>query len=171
VAAEHAATIRYVQTPVGTSDFRMSSYFADVGDISAIEVVNQAQTAYVQDYVKANLPQYAALPVLSMASPFKAGAAGVADYTDVKPGAVALNNAADLYLYPNALHAVKMDGAAEGLAGKVGRALQPHRPGQQPPQELVNTGPGFNFDMLTSADVRYQIDDPAGWPAHRRPAL
>jgi 2',3'-cyclic-nucleotide 2'-phosphodiesterase/3'-nucleotidase len=74
VAAEHAATIRYVQTPVGTSDFRMSSYFADVGDISAIEVVNQAQTAYVQDYVKANLPQYAALPVLSMASPFKAGA-------------------------------------------------------------------------------------------------
>jgi 2',3'-cyclic-nucleotide 2'-phosphodiesterase/3'-nucleotidase len=31
---------------------------------------------------------------------------------------VALNNAADLYLYPNALHAVKMDGAAQGLAGK-----------------------------------------------------
>ncbi|HEV7813556.1 MAG TPA: metallophosphoesterase, partial [Janthinobacterium sp.] len=27
IAAEHAATIRYVQTPVGKTDFRMSSYF------------------------------------------------------------------------------------------------------------------------------------------------
>nr|WP_229262321.1 bifunctional 2',3'-cyclic-nucleotide 2'-phosphodiesterase/3'-nucleotidase [Duganella guangzhouensis] len=160
VAAEHEATIRYVQTPVGTSDFRMSSYFADVGDISAIELVNQAQTAYVQDYVRANLPQYAALPVLSMASPFKTGAAGVADYTDVKPGAVALNNAADLYLYPNALHAVKLDGAGlkawlEKAAGRFNRI----DPASTAAQELVNTNfAGFNFDMLTNADISYQID-------------
>ena len=38
-----------------------------------------------------------------MAAPFKSGAAGVADYTDVAPGQLALNNAADLYLYPNTL--------------------------------------------------------------------
>jgi 2',3'-cyclic-nucleotide 2'-phosphodiesterase/3'-nucleotidase len=30
VRAEHEATIRYVQTPVGSTDFRMSTYFADV---------------------------------------------------------------------------------------------------------------------------------------------
>ncbi|WP_371851502.1 bifunctional 2',3'-cyclic-nucleotide 2'-phosphodiesterase/3'-nucleotidase [Duganella sacchari] len=160
VAAEHAATIRYVKTPVGTSDFRMTSYFADVGDISAIELVNQAQTAYVQDYVKANLPQYAALPVLSMASPFKTGAAGVADYTDVRPGAVALNNAADLYLYPNALHAVKLDGA--GLKAWLEKSAERFNridPASSAQQELINTSfAGFNFDMLTSADIRYQID-------------
>jgi len=160
VAKEHAATIRYVQTAVGTSDFRMSSYFADVGDISAIELVNQAQTAYVQDYVRANLPQYAALPVLSMASPFKTGAAGVADYTDVKPGAVALNNAADLYLYPNALHAVKRNGAQlRAWLEKSAERFNRIDPAASAPQELVNTGfAGFNFDMLTNADVRYQID-------------
>ncbi|MYM26046.1 bifunctional 2',3'-cyclic-nucleotide 2'-phosphodiesterase/3'-nucleotidase [Duganella sp. FT135W] len=160
VAAEHAATIRYVQTPVGTSDFRMTSYFADVGDISAIELVNQAQTAYVQDYVKANLPQYAALPVLSMASPFKTGAAGVADYTDVKPGAVALNNAADLYLYPNALHAAKLDGT--GLKAWLEKSAERFNridPASDAQQELVNTAfAGFNFDMPTSADITYQID-------------
>nr|WP_229223433.1 bifunctional 2',3'-cyclic-nucleotide 2'-phosphodiesterase/3'-nucleotidase [Duganella sp. sic0402] len=160
VAAEHAATIRYVQTPVGSSDFRMSSYFADVGDISAIELVNQAQTAYVRDYVKANLPQYASLPVLSMASPFKTGAAGVADYTDVRPGAVALNNAADLYLYPNALHAVKLDGAQlKAWLEKSAERFNRIDPASSAQQELVNTGfAGFNFDMLTSADVSYQID-------------
>ncbi|WP_432377487.1 bifunctional 2',3'-cyclic-nucleotide 2'-phosphodiesterase/3'-nucleotidase [Duganella sp. P38] len=160
IADEHAATIRYVKTPVGNSDFRMSSYFADVGDISAIELVNQAQTAYVQEYVKANLPQYAALPVLSMASPFKTGAAGVADYTDVKPGAVALNNAADLYLYPNALHAVKVNGAQlKAWLEKSAERFNRIDPDSSAQQELVNTGfAGFNFDMLTSADVSYQID-------------
>lgn len=160
VAEEHAATIRYVKTAVGNSDFRMSSYFADVGDVSAIELVNQAQTAYVRDFVKANLPQYAALPVLSMASPFKTGAAGVADYTDVKPGAVALNNAADLYLYPNALHAVKVNGAQlKAWLEKSAERFNRIDPGSSAPQELVNTGfSGFNFDMLTDADVSYQID-------------
>lgn len=166
VADEHAATIRYVKTPVGTSDFRMSSYFADVGDVSAIELVNQAQTAYVQDYVKASLPQYASLPVLSMASPFKTGAAGVADYTDVKPGPVALNNAADLYLYPNALHAVKVNGAQlKAWLEKSAQRFNRIDPASDAQQELVNTGfAGFNFDMLTSADVSYQIDvtQPAG---------
>ena len=160
VASEHAATIRYVQTPVGISDFRMTSYFADVGDISAIELVNQAQTAYVQDYVRANLPQYAALPVLSMASPFKTGAAGVGDYTDVKSGGLALNNAADLYLYPNALHAVKLNGAQlKAWLEKSAERFNRIDPAASAPQELVNTGfAGFNFDMLTNADIRYQID-------------
>jgi 2',3'-cyclic-nucleotide 2'-phosphodiesterase/3'-nucleotidase len=160
VADEHAATIRYVKTPVGTSDFRMASYFADVGDISAIELVNQAQTAYVQDYVKANLPQYASLPVLSMASPFKTGAASVADYTDVKPGPVALNNAADLYLYPNALHAVKLNGAQlKAWLEKSAERFNRIDPASSAQQELVNTAfSGFNFDMLTSADISYQID-------------
>jgi 2',3'-cyclic-nucleotide 2'-phosphodiesterase/3'-nucleotidase len=166
VSVEHEATIRYVQTPVGVSDFRMTSYFADVGDASAIELVNQAQTAYVQDYVKANLPQYAALPVLSMASPFKTGAAGVGDYTDVKPGGLALNNAADLYLYPNALHAVKLNGAElKAWLEKSAERFNRIDPSSAASQELVNTAfAGFNFDMLTSADVRYQIDvtKPAG---------
>ena len=155
-----------MKAPIGTSDFRMSSYFADVGDVSAIELVNQAQTDYVVNYVKASMPKYAGLPVLSMASPFKAGAAGVGDYTDVKAGGVALNNAADLYLYPNALHAVKLDGA--GLKAWLEKAAERFNridPASGAQQELVNsTFSSFNFDMLTSADVSYRIDvtKPAG---------
>ena len=160
VAVEHEATIEYVKTPIGTSDFRMASYFADVGDVGAIQLVNQAQTDYVQNYVNANLPQYAGVPVLSMASPFKAGAAGVGDYTDVKAGPVALNNAADLYLYPNALHAVKVDGA--GLKAWLEKSAERFNridPAAIAPQELINPAvASYNFDMPTSADVRYQID-------------
>jgi len=160
VRAEHEATIRYVQTPVGSTDFRMSTYFADVGDPSAIQAVNAAQADYVRAYVKANLPQYADLPVLSMSAAFKAGAAGPGDYTDVAPGSLALNNAADLYLYPNSLYAVKVDGAA--LAAWLEKAA--HRfntidPARTGPQELVNGGfPSYNFDTVTDPDLRYDID-------------
>jgi 2',3'-cyclic-nucleotide 2'-phosphodiesterase/3'-nucleotidase len=160
VRTEHDATIRYVQTPVGSTDFRMSTYFADAGDPSAIGVVNAAQADYVRNYVKANLPQYAGVPVLSVSAAFKAGAAGPADYTDVAPGNLALNNAADLYLYPNALSAVKVDGAGlkawlEKAAGRF-NTIDPTR---TEPQDLVNPGfPSYNFDTVTDPDLRYAID-------------
>lgn len=160
IETEHEATIRYVKTPVGKTDFRMSTYFADVGDVSAIQVVNQAQAAYLRDYVKANLPRYAQLPVLSVSSPFKTGSAGVNDYTDVQAGSIALNNAADLYLYPNALYGVKVSGAGlqawlEKAAGRF-NTIDPQR---TDPQELVNTGfPGYNFDVPASDELQYEID-------------
>ena len=110
VRAEHQATIDYVKTPIGSSDFAMTSYFADVGDVSAMQIVNMAQTDYVANYVKQTMPQFASLPVLSTASPFKTGFAGGADFTDVAAGPIAINNAADLYLFPNTLYAVKVDG-------------------------------------------------------------
>ena len=160
VRAEHEATIRYVQTPVGSTDFRMSTYFADVGDPSAIQAVNAAQADYVRAYVKASLPQYANLPVLSMSAAFKAGAAGPGDYTDVAPGSLALNNAADLYLYPNSLYAVKVDGAAlTAWLEKAANRFNTIDPARTEPQELVNTGfPSYNFDTVTDPGLHYEID-------------
>jgi 2',3'-cyclic-nucleotide 2'-phosphodiesterase/3'-nucleotidase len=160
VRPAHEATIRYVQTPVGSTDFRMASYFADVGDPSATQVVNQAQTGYVKDYVKANLAQYAALPVLSMAAAFKAGGAGLQDYTDVAPGQLALNNAADLYLYPNTVSVVKIDGAGlKAWLEKAATRFNTIDPAKPEPQELVNAGfATYNFDTITDPDFHYEID-------------
>ena len=160
VADEHEATIGYVKTPVGVTKFRMSSYFVDVGDVSAIAVVNAAQADYVRNYVKSAAPRYAKLPVLSMSAPFKNGFAGAADYTDIPAGSLALNNAADLYLYPNVLYVVKVTGSE--LKGWLERSanrfnmIDPHR---SEPQELINPGfPSYNFDAMTSRDISYEID-------------
>lgn len=160
VQQEHEATIRYVKTPIGRTDFRMSSYFADVGEISALQLVNQAQTDYVVKYVAANLPQYKDLPVLSVTAPFKSGVAGPADYTDVKAGDLALNNAADLYLYPNALYAVKVNGAQfKAWLEKAAQRFHTIDPGKAEPQALVNLAvPSYNFDTVTSPEVSYEID-------------
>jgi 2',3'-cyclic-nucleotide 2'-phosphodiesterase/3'-nucleotidase len=160
IASEHAATIAYVKTPVGKTDFRLSSYFSDVGDSSALEVVNQAQTAYATRYVKANLPRLGSLPVLSMTAAFKSGYAGPGDYTDVAPGSLALNNAADLYLYPNSLYVVKVSGSElKGWLETAAKRFNTIDPALTTPQELINPGhPSFNFDTITSKDFAYRID-------------
>ncbi len=159
VATEHAATIAYVRTPIGTSDFAMTSYFTDVGDVTALQPINLAQRDYVQKYIKANLPKYADVPVLSAAAPFKGGFGGADDYTDVPAGPLALNNAADLYLYPNTLTAVKTTGAGvtawlEKSASRFDRI----DPAKTAPQELVNRRfPSYNFDVIQGG-LSYAID-------------
>ncbi len=159
IETQHQAAIQYVKTPIGQTDFRMSTLFADVGDPGAIQIVNQAQQAYVAAYIKASLPQYAQLPVLSVSAPFKSGFQGGADYTDVAVGPLAINNAADLYLYPNTVYAVKVNGGdiknwLEAAAKRFNQ-IDPAKTGEQ---QLISTFPGYNFDMFTTADVQYEID-------------
>ena len=159
VQTEHQAAIQYVRTPVGSTDFRMSTLFADVGDPGAIQLVNQAQQDYVQRYVQANLPQYAALPVLSVSAPFKSGFQGPADYTDVAAGPLAIYSAADLYLYPNTVYAVKVNGEQiKTWLESVSQRFNRIDPARTTPQPLISSFPGYNFDMFTSPDVQYEID-------------
>ena len=171
VQTQHEAAVEYVKTPIGSSDFRMSTLFADVGDPGAIQLVNQAQQAYVSDYVAANLPQYANLPVLSISAPFKAGFQGGGDYTDVATGALAIYHAADLYLYPNTVYAVKVTGAElklwlENAALRFNQInpastqdqwlIKDTKTGQVPAGESAFAG--YNFDMFTTPDLQYEID-------------
>ncbi len=159
VESAHQATINYVKTPIGNTNFAMASYFADVGDVTAIQVVNQAQADYVSKYIKANLPQYASLPVLSVSAPFKSGFAGGTDYTDVATGNVAINNAADLYLFPNTVYAVKVTGSdIRAWLETAAKRFNKINPALTTRQELISSFPGYNFDMFTSSDIQYEID-------------
>lgn len=155
----HDATIQYVSTPIGDSDFTMSSYFADVGDVTALQPVNEAQRDYVERYIAKSAPELAGIPVLSAAAAFKGGFGGPRDYTDVGPGPLAIHNAADLYLYPNTLTAVKIDGAA--LKAWLERAAERFNridPQKREPQLLVNRKfPSYNFDVIQGG-ITYAID-------------
>ncbi|WP_229797372.1 bifunctional 2',3'-cyclic-nucleotide 2'-phosphodiesterase/3'-nucleotidase [Jeongeupia chitinilytica] len=157
VQKEHEGTIRYVSTPVGTTEFRISSFFSQVGDTAAMQLINAAQKDYVERYVKASLPQYANLPVLSAAAPFKANYRGTG-YTDIPVGGVAIRNVADLYLYPNTLQAVKIDGTAlKAWLEKAAEQFNQISPTQTADQQLINGSfPSYNFDQIDG--VQYEID-------------
>jgi 2',3'-cyclic-nucleotide 2'-phosphodiesterase/3'-nucleotidase len=181
IASEHQATIAYAKQPLGVStDFEMSAYFALAGDVSAIELVNQAQLAYVKNFIAtstdATIASYKNIPVISCSAPFKAGRNGPTDFTDVAPGASAaapvglqVRNPGDLYLYSNNnLQAVKIKGSdlkawLETAAKQFGQ-IDPNSAAEQ---DLVPSyGTIYNYDVFYAENnaLTYQIDvtKPAG---------
>lgn len=165
VAKVHEAAIAYVNTPIGETRVRLSSYFADEGNMTALAPINAAQADYVRTELPKTHPELAGIPVLSAAAAFRTGFGGPDDYTDVPPGPLTLRNAADLYFYPNTLAAVKTDGAGvkawlEQSARRFNR-IDPAKAGEQ---ELINPRyVGYNFDQLQGG-LAYTIDltKPAG---------
>jgi 2',3'-cyclic-nucleotide 2'-phosphodiesterase/3'-nucleotidase len=159
VQSVHEAAIAYVNTPIGNSTLRMSSYFADEGNMTALAAVNAAQADYVRTELPRSHPELAQVPVLSSAAAFRTGFGGPDDYTDVAAGALTLRSAADLYFYPNTLAAVKIDGSGlkawlEKSAERFNR-IDPAKDGEQ---ALINDRyPGFNFDQIQGG-IHYVID-------------
>ena len=109
-AKEHDETLSYIRRAVGKTDAPLHSYFALVADDPSVQIVSIAQVWYIEQMLKGT--EYADLPILSAAAPFKAGGRGGPEYyTDVPKGDVAIKNVADLYLYPNTARAVLVTGA------------------------------------------------------------
>ena len=156
VREAHEATLAYVRRPVGQASAPITSYFALVADDPSVQIVSNAQLWYVGKILEGG--PHAGLPLLSAAAPFKAGGRGGPDYyTDVPAGPVAIKNVADLYLYPNTVRAVLVDGAIvkEWLERSAGIFLQIDPKGGE--QILVDDSfPAYNFDIIDG--VTYEID-------------
>lgn len=154
--AEHEATLTYVRTPVGKTSAPLYSYFALVADDPSVQIVSQAQIWYIKEMLKET--QYKDLPVLSAAAPFKCGGRNGADYyTDVPAGNVAIKNVADLYLYPNTVQAVVINGAQVKNWLEMSAAMfNQVKPGAKDADLINNAFPSYNFDVIDG--VTYQID-------------
>ena len=158
VERAHAGTLAWLEQPIADSSIEMTTFFADVGDTSALDVVNRAQMDYLRERIDADWPQLRGLPLLSAAAPFKTGKAGPDDYTQVAAGPLAIRHAADLYLYPNTLVAVKLSGAQlKAWLEQSAKRFNRIDPAIATPQPLVDTDfAGYNFDVIEG--VRYVID-------------
>ena len=156
----HDATREFVSKPIGKSADNMYSYLSLVQDDPTVQVVNNAQKAYVEHFIQGD-PDLAKLPVLSAAAPFKAGGRknDPASFVEVEKGQLTFRNAADLYLYPNTLVVMKVSGkeVKEWLECSAGQFNQIDTSSTKP-QSLINWD-GFrtyNFDVIDG--VNYQID-------------
>ncbi|MCA7011085.1 bifunctional 2',3'-cyclic-nucleotide 2'-phosphodiesterase/3'-nucleotidase [Dickeya dadantii] len=156
----HQKTREFVSKPIGKASDNMYSYLSLIQDDPTVQIVNNAQTAYVEHFIQGD-PDLAELPVLSAAAPFKAGGRknDPASYVEVEKGQLTFRNAADLYLYPNTLVVVKVKGeqVREWLECSAGQfnQIDAHK---REPQSLINWD-GFrtyNFDVIDG--VNYQID-------------
>ncbi|MDY0929214.1 bifunctional 2',3'-cyclic-nucleotide 2'-phosphodiesterase/3'-nucleotidase [Enterobacter sp. CFBP8995] len=156
---DHRATREFVAKPIGKSADVMYSYLSLVQDDPTVQIVNNAQRAYVEHFIQGD-PDLDRLPVLSAAAPFKAGGRknDPASYVEVEKGNLTFRNAADLYLYPNTLVVMKVSGAQvkewlECSAAQFNQ-IDPH---SSKPQSLINWDfRTYNFDVIDG--VQYQID-------------
>ncbi|MEW6422282.1 MAG: 2',3'-cyclic-nucleotide 2'-phosphodiesterase, partial [Deinococcota bacterium] len=157
VRQAHEGTLAYVRGKVADLAAPITSYWALVQDDPSVQLVSNAQAAYVKAALS-NTP-YKDLPVLSAAAPFKAGGRGGASYyTDIPAGTLAIKNVADLYVYPNTVQAVLVTGAQlqEWLERSAGQFKQID-PNKTEPQTLVDDSfPTYNFDVIDG--VTYEID-------------
>ncbi|QIW15364.1 2',3'-cyclic-nucleotide 2'-phosphodiesterase [Pasteurellaceae bacterium RH1A] len=165
LAPIHTATREFVSQPIGTATDNMYSYLALIQDDPTIQIVNQAQKAYVENVVK-GLPELAGIPILSAGAPFKAGGRknDPNGFTEVDKGQLTFRNAADLYLYPNTLVVVKVTGEQlkEWLECSAGMFKQID-PASSEPQALLDwTGfRTYNFDVIDGVNYQYDITQPA----------
>lgn len=156
VKTEHEATLAYVRTPVGKTSAPLYSYFALVADDPSVQIVSNAQIWYIKDMLKDT--KYKDLPLLSAAAPFKAGGRGGAEYyTDVPAGDIAIKNVSDLYLYPNTVRAVEIDGAqVKGWLEMSAGMFNQVKEGSKDAPLLNPDFPSYNYDVIDG--VTYEID-------------
>ena len=158
--ADHKGTRDFVNQPIGKANDVMYSFLALVQDDPTVQIVNLAQKDYVERFIQGD-PDLSDIPVLSAAAPFKAGGRknDPANFTEVESGQLTFRNAADLYLYPNTLVAMKVKGkeVKEWLECTAGQ-FQQIDVNSTAPQQLIDWDGcrTYNFDVIDG--VEYQID-------------
>ena len=169
VELEHQGTMAFVEQPIGVAAADMFSFLTLVQDDPTVQIVSDAQIANV----KAKLPEaLKSLPVLSAAAPFKAGGrhsttSDADQYVMVDKGLLTFKNAADLYLYPNTMVAVKVNGAElkDWLECSANQFNQID-PASTEPQELVNYNhPTYNFDVIDGVTYKIDVTQPSKFDA------
>lgn len=162
IKEEHEATLAYIRAKVATSSAPIYSYFAQVADDPSVQIVSNAQIAYVKKALVGT--PHEKLPILSAAAPFKSGGRqGATYYTDIPAGPIAIKNVADLYIYPNTLKAMRLTGAQvrewiEMSAGQF-NTIDPKGAAEQ---ALVNNAfPSFNFDTMDGVTYELDLTQPA----------
>ena len=155
-APTHAATLAWARRRIGHNTAPLHSYFSLIRACPSVRIVSRAQAAHVARALAGT--EFADLPILSAAAPFRAGGrGGPENYSHVAVGDLAMRHISDLYMHPNTLTALQISGAelAAWLEHSASLYLQIH-PGQTD-QLLVNPDfPSFNFDYIDG--VAYQID-------------
>ncbi|QKS72721.1 bifunctional 2',3'-cyclic-nucleotide 2'-phosphodiesterase/3'-nucleotidase [Paenalkalicoccus suaedae] len=151
----HERTIEYVNGPVGETAREMNTYFARVMDNAVVQLVNEAQIDFANTFVSGT--EYESMPILSAAAPFQAARFGPDYYTNVQD-TLAIRDVADIYIYDNTLHIVKVNGAdVRRWLEYSARQFNQIDPTETDAQNLTNLDfRGFNFDVIEG--IEYEID-------------
>lgn len=156
---DHDGTVKYMSQAVGYSNIDLNSYLALIQYSPSIRLINDAAMNYLKPILQSQ-SSTKNIPLLSAMAPFKAGGRhnDPNGYVNVKQGNLTLKNIADLYVYQNALIALKINGKQlhqwlECAAGQFNQI----NPNTTKKQNLINWDyRTYNFDVIDG--ISYKID-------------
>lgn len=166
---DHQLTRAAMAEPVGESPHNLHSYFTFFAPDRALALAAEAQAAAARQTLAGT--EWADLPLLSAMAPAKfGGRAGPRCFTDVPAGPLSLRHVADLYMYPNELRCLVVDGATlrdwlEMSAGYFRHATTD--PQKQTGAPLLGDPlrAGHNFDSIFGIQYRIDLTAPARFGA------
>jgi 2',3'-cyclic-nucleotide 2'-phosphodiesterase len=155
---DHKKAIRYSRNKIGHTRVPLNSFFSRMEDTASLELVSDAQTWYVKNFIQTFQPVYENFPLLSAVAPIKSGVHGPNDFTYIPKGEMTLNSASDLYPFNNTIKVVEMNGAQikEWLEMSASEFNQMDLKSKEA-QELINQQfQPYNFDVIEG--LKYEID-------------
>ena len=156
VGPDHRAALAWSRRQLGTSCVPLHTHFATSAPSAALDLIAEAKAAHVRSRLADT--EWADLPVLATATPFRSGGRGGPDnFTDIPEGPIRLRNISDLYSFPNTLVALALTGAelADWLEQSASLFLQV-APGSVDAPLHDASRPAFSFDVVP--DVAYAVD-------------
>ncbi|WP_406871092.1 bifunctional 2',3'-cyclic-nucleotide 2'-phosphodiesterase/3'-nucleotidase [Thioclava sp. 'Guangxiensis'] len=155
-AQAHDEVQRHSRQRIARLDVPLHSYFSLAAPDAALTFVAHAQREHVRTLLEGRIE--GELPLLSAVAPCKSGGrSGAEYYLDLKPGPLSIRNLSEIYLFPNIVTAVIIDGA--GLKSWLERAAIVFEtiPAGSQGQTLIRPSvPAYNFDVMLG--LTYEID-------------
>ncbi|MBN8631454.1 MAG: bifunctional 2',3'-cyclic-nucleotide 2'-phosphodiesterase/3'-nucleotidase [Rhodobacterales bacterium] len=168
LAPDHRATLAWSRRQLGRTSVPLHSHFATIAPSAALSLIAEAKA----DHVRTALADtsWAGLPLLSSASPFRAGGrGGPANFTDIPAGPLRMRNLSDLYPFPNTLVTLLMTGAE--LADWLERASAVYRqiaPGSNDAPLFDDAIPSFLAETIPQLSYAIDLSQPSRFDAQGR---
>lgn len=168
VHSAHLRTLDWVRQRVGRVDQPITTHFALIAPSAAMRLLALAQSSHVAAALRDGPLGH--LPVLSAASPFKAGGRGGPEfYVDIPPGDLMVRHVLDLYPHPNTLTALRLTGAEITQWLERAAGLYQHITPGVPDQPLIRPDfPAFNLEMIHGLDFQIDLSQPARFDTRGR---
>lgn len=162
VGDAHTQTLEMLNEPLLPIASALRNYFAQVRPELTVQLINEAQLSHGKALQELGLVDDD-VPLLSAASPFRNGATGPQDYTSIPVGELTLGNLADIYVYPNTLQVVRINGAQLRdwleMSARIYQQIE-----MQPAEDewlLRGDVASFNFDVIRGVTYEIQPHHPA----------
>lgn len=168
LAPDHRAALAWSRRQLGETPTALHTQFATIAPSAALDLIAEAKAAHVRAALTGT--GWEGLPLLSSATPFRAGGrGGPLNYTDIPAGPLRMRNLSDLYPFPNTIVTLMLTGAEVAIwLERAATIFRQIAPGSTDAPLLDPEVPAFLFETIPQLSYAIDLSQPARFDAQGR---